>query len=347
MPGTEPRPTVPRHPDPDRILKNLKPPTMTADVPRLPPRPAAMHKGQSGRVAVIAGSRGMSGAAVLCGLGALRGGAGLVRVYCPGSIQPVIATHEPSLMTVGLPETKAGQISDTTPMELITEMMCDWAGAIAIGPGLGPTKPGDDIFQIVGWVLADTHCPVVADADALNAAPDEPPGEWLGRRRDIPTIITPHPGEMARLRKVAGLPPMDLPSMDTLNAVGSNDAATGEYDQVRLRIAHEYAALTGVTVVLKGYRTVVCTAEQAYINTTGNPGMATGGMGDVLTGLIAALLGQGLPPFDAARLAVYTHGLAGDYCVRKLAPAGFVARELAEELPRALADAARAPIGFR
>ena len=325
-----PKPSEPK-PKSLPAQSNVPPPAMVSDVPALPPRALETHKGQAGHVAIIAGSRGMSGAAVLCGMGALRAGAGLARVFCPASIQPVIATHEPSLMTKGLPETKEGQISaEHTPMELITEMMCEWANAIAVGPGLGPTHPGGDIFQIVGWVLADRHCPVVVDADALNAAPDEPPGEWLGRRRDVPTVITPHPGEMARLRKVAGLPPL-----------------SGKDDETRLRSAHEYALLTGVTVVLKGYRTVVCTPEQAYINTTGNPGMATGGMGDVLTGVIAALLGQGLSAFDAARLGVYVHGLAGDRCARRIGPVGFVARELAEELPPALAQANQPQIGFR
>jgi NAD(P)H-hydrate epimerase len=125
-----------------------------------------------------------------------------------------------------------------------------------------------------------------------------------------------------------------------------SDLATMD-DAARLAAAHEYACFADATVVLKGHRTVVCTAEQAYINTTGNPGMATGGMGDVLTGLIAALLGQGLSAFDAARLAVHAHGLAADRLAKAVAPFGYLAREVADAIPAALADATRPRLGFK
>ena len=135
---------------------------------------------------------------------------------------------------------------------------------------------------------------------------------------------------MARLRKAAGL--ADL---------------RGDDDNTRLRIAHEYACYAGAAVVLKGHRTVVCTRDRAYVNTTGNPGMATGGMGDVLTGLIAALLGQALDAFDAARLGVYCHGLAADICATRIGPVGYLARDVAEMLPVALARSANARMGFK
>jgi NAD(P)H-hydrate epimerase len=135
---------------------------------------------------------------------------------------------------------------------------------------------------------------------------------------------------MARLREAAGLPEL-----------------MGSDDDTRLRIAHEYAQLTGLTVVLKGHRTVVCTPNEAYVNTTGNPGMATGGMGDVLTGLIAALLAQGLNAYDGARLAVHCHGLAADMCAKRIGPVGYLARDVAETLPAALARASNARIGFK
>jgi hydroxyethylthiazole kinase-like uncharacterized protein yjeF len=248
-------------------------------------------------------------------------------VLTPESVQPVVATAEPCLMTVPLPETRDGQVSPKAP-DVIKKMACEWAEAIAIGPGLGPAQEDNGVWVVVERILAEAP-PVVVDADALNAAPEMLHAS-LARRQPRPSVITPHPGEMARLRRGASLP-----------EISGND------DETRLRIAHEYARLTGAVVVLKGYRTVVCTSDQARVNTTGNPGMATGGMGDVLTGLIAALLGQGLSAYDAARLGVYVHGLAADRCEKKIAPLGYVAREVADAVPAALAEAARPPIGFK
>lgn len=303
-------------------MTRAKLPAVTNEVPVLPTRPPAMHKGQAGRVAIVAGSRGMSGAALLSALGALRGGAGLVRVYCPGSILPIVAAGEPCLMTVPLPEDEAGHVAlpSTTVLDL------KWADVLAIGPGLGQA---DSVGDTVARVLAEFAGPLVVDADGLNTLAPRGPSVWSART-GRPTIITPHPGEMARLRAGAGLGGM-----------------TGDDDATRLQGAHEYAAQTGLTVVLKGHRTVVCTPTDAYVNTTGNAGMATGGMGDVLTGLAAALLAQGLRVFDAARLAVHVHGLAADHCARDVGPVGYLARDVADAVPRALAEASRPRIGFR
>ncbi|MGD8451631.1 MAG: NAD(P)H-hydrate dehydratase [Phycisphaerae bacterium] len=304
-------------------------PTIVTDVPRLPERPAEMHKGVAGHVAIVAGSRGMSGAALLAGLGALRGGAGLVRVFTPASVQPIVAAGEPCLMTVPLPESRTGQLA-TRAIGTIEEMALAWAHAVAIGPGLGASATaGSGVTRIVREVLAG-DVPVVVDADALNAAPGELP-DWLAARTpERPVIVTPHPGEMARLR--AGT---------KLRELRGGDAET------RLRLAHEYAKLTGAVVVLKGHETVVATPAEAYVNATGNPGMASGGMGDVLTGLLAALAGQGLSAFEAARLGVYAHGLAADRCAQHIGPVGYLARDVAEALPAALAEASRESIGFR
>ncbi len=313
------------------------PPPPTADVPGLPPRPAAMHKGQAGRVAIIAGSRGMSGAAVLCGLGALRGGAGLVRVYCPESVQPIIAASEPCLMTVPLPEDDAGRIASGPAG---SRLDLDWPTAVALGPGLGQDAA---LAQFIRYVLHTFARPLVVDADGLNnlagsSATADSIDVWK-RRAAGSTIVTPHPGEMARLRSAAGLPEL-----------------AGDDDETRLRIAHEYAGLASVTVVLKGHRTVVCTPASGkgrggpplhYVNTTGNPGMATGGMGDVLTGFIAALLAQGMSAFDAARLGVYAHGLAADRCAKQIAPVGYLAHDVAAALPAALHEASRPRMGFK
>lgn len=304
------------------------------EVPRLPQRPADFHKGQAGHVALLAGSRGMSGAAVLCGVGALRGGAGLVRVHCPGSILPLVAQANPCLMTVPLPEDESGRLRDAARLkELVT---WDWASAVGIGPGLGQS---DEVRECVLAALETADCPVVVDADGLNHLSGitldagkrrAAPLDWWSARRGRVTVVTPHPGEMARLRAAARLA-----------------ERKGSGDDERLTTAYEYAALTGTVVVLKGRRTVVAAAERAYVNNTGNPGMATGGMGDVLTGLISALVAQGMEACEAACLGVWLHGRAADLLSRQLGPIGYLAHEVADMLPAALAEAAREPIGFR
>ncbi len=305
------------------MTSHSAPPRIVEDVPPLPSRAPTAHKGATGRVAVVAGSRQMSGAAVLCGLGALRGGAGLVRVYTAASAQPAVAAAEPSLMTVPLAESELGSIS--APLSGVVNL--DWPKVLAVGPGLGRTP---ELARGVGQLVHNFVGPIVLDADGLNNIATMKREEWL-HHRSTQIVITPHPGEMARLREGLGLP----------------EVAIADEDEVRLRVAAEYARLTGTTVVLKGHRTVVCTSERAFINTTGNAGMATGGMGDVLTGLIAALLAQGMAPFDAARLAVNAHGHAADLLEREFAPFGYLAREVADRLPRALVECSRPRVGFR
>lgn len=296
-------------------------------IPMLPDRSASMHKGQAGRVAIVAGSRGMSGAACLAGLAALRSGAGLVRLLVPDSILPIVASSEPSLMTVALPEDRGGQLANGATLA-IDEAALHWASALAAGPGLGSARADNGVRGAVRRVLRFDG-PVVLDADGLNATADGLV-DILQSRPGPPAVLTPHPGEMARLRAGAGL-----------------ESADGQDDNARIRTAHEYAARARCVVLLKGHRTVVATPDQFYINTTGNAGMATGGMGDVLTGLIAALLGLGMDPFKAACLAAYAHGLAGDMLARQFAPFGYLARELADHLPQALTQSKLADIGFK
>ncbi len=315
-------------------------PTPTYDVPCLPERAPTTHKGQAGHVAIVAGSRGMTGAAVLSGLGALRGGAGLVRIYCPESVQPIIAAAEPCLMTVPLRDRGSGHLN---VKPLASEIDAEWANVCAIGPGLG-VAPSTAVAACVAAAIC-FKAPLVLDADMLNMLAGE--GED-GKKCDAflnmevlrqnvnqnsghyPIVLTPHPGEMARLRRASGL-----------------DDLGGDDDETRLRCAHEFAVKTDTIVVLKGHRTVVCTTDRAFINTTGNPGMATGGMGDVLTGLLAALIAQGMEAFDAACLAVHVHGLAADYCTEHIGPIGYLARDVADALPSALRDAGRGRIGYR
>ncbi|MBM3968936.1 MAG: NAD(P)H-hydrate dehydratase [Planctomycetes bacterium] len=274
---------------------------MIDQLPSAPVRPADAHKGTFGRVLVIGGSRGMSGATSLAGLGALRGGAGLVYLAVPSEILPVVAAMEPSYLTIPLAtDEEHGCLSADGLKGLRTA--CVGKDALALGPGLGQSR---GVATIVNSLFSEVSQPMVVDADALNVlAPQRAAG---------PRILTPHPGEFARL-------------------IGS-DIATVQ--QQRAKLAAEFAAAHRVILVLKGQGTVVTDGDRVAINRTGNPGMATGGSGDVLTGLIAALLAQGMPAFEAAQLGAHLHGLAGDLAAAELSQPALIA----SDLPKFLAQA--------
>ena len=245
------------------------------------PRQPDSHKGDYGHVLIVAGSMGKTGAAHLSALGALRSGAGLVTVATPAPCLPIVAAMGPEYMTVPLHETPDGLHPDG--VDHVIEMARD---VLALGPGLG-TAPGTREF--VRQLVDRATMPLVIDADGLNAFAENP--DHLNGREGRDVIITPHPGEMARL-------------------VGMS---TDEVQASRLEIARNFAVAHHVFVVLKGHRTLIATPDdKVFINPTGNPGMATGGTGDILTGMIAAWLAQLLDAEAACRLAVYLHGLAGD-----------------------------------
>ena len=273
-------------------------------LPALPQRNADSHKGTYGRVLVIAGSRGMSGAACLSGLGALRGGAGLVFVAIPCGITPIVAGMEPSYLTIPLPEDDEGRLDAAAAETLRDEITTP--NVIAIGPGCGQSPA---ITEIVTWLYREVEKPLVVDADGLNALStlDTLPAA-AG-----PRILTPHPGEFARLTGT------DIKSVQ----------------QTREERAAEFAAAHDCVVLLKGAGTVITDGRRIAVNSTGNSGMATGGSGDVLTGLIAALLAQGLPAFEAAQLAAHVHGLAGDLAAAELSERGLIASDLPAYLPAA------------
>jgi tRNA threonylcarbamoyl adenosine modification protein YjeE len=233
-------------------------------------------------VLIVAGSRGKTGAAILAAQGALRSGAGLLTIATPRSCVPVIAAHTPDYMTEALEETIDGTI-DYAAVEYVLGLPAD---VLAIGPGLGR---GEGVTTFMRDLLERSEMPLVFDADALNAFADEP-AALLGREgRDL--IITPHPGEMARL-------------------VG---CTVDDVQADRIGIARDFASSHRVYVVLKGYRTVIATPDgKIFINPTGSPGMATGGTGDVLAGMLAAWLAQLLDAEGACKLAVYLHGAAGE-----------------------------------
>jgi NAD(P)H-hydrate epimerase len=275
-------------------------------LPKLKPRAIDAHKGDFGKVCIIAGSVGMSGAAALAGRSALRAGAGLVRVATPKSVLPIVASIEASFTTIPLPEDSSGRIS-AKAINIILEAVGQ-NDAVAFGPGIGTSGA---LRSVLDTLLERDDLKLVIDADGLNNLAGIK--DWPGKLK-AKVILTPHPGEMRRLW--SGLFREPLP------------------DQ-RQPLALQLAQHTGTIVALKGAGTVVTDGEKVYINNTGNPGMATAGSGDVLTGVITALLGQGLSGFDAAVLGVYVHGLAGDITAEKLGQVGMITTDIIDSLPEA------------
>jgi NAD(P)H-hydrate epimerase len=273
----------------------------------LPIRPHDAHKGRYGHLLVVAGSVGKTGAAVLACLGALRSGTGLVTCATPGSQQPVVAGQLSEAMTEPVPETAARTIS-AKAVERIVELLARM-DALALGPGLGLDP---ETQAAVRTLVREAERPVVVDADALTALAGH-----VGLCRDAPAarLLTPHPGEAARL-------------------LGSSIA---DVQADRIASARRLAAESGAVVALKGARTVVAAPDgQVAVNPTGNPGMATGGTGDVLTGIAGGLVAQGVAPVAALRAAVYLHGMAGDLAAEARGEAGLVAGDVAGSLPAAI-----------
>ena len=278
------------------------------ELPRLPRRATDGHKGTYGKVLVIAGSRGMSGAAVLCGRAALRSGAGLVQVASPAEVQDIVAAGCPAYMTTGIRQHTDGSFGDGTAEE--TFDLARSADVLAIGPGLGRGAGTGAFVRRMIEELADK--PVVLDADGLFAV--SPFRGVTGRT--APLVLTPHPGEFARL----------------------TGGAAPDTDAERYKQAVTFARMFGCVLLLKGSGTLVTDGTKLYRNTTGNPGMATGGSGDVLTGVIAALIGQGLSALDAAILGAWVHGRAGDFGARALGQTALTAPDLVEHLPAAFRE---------
>lgn len=313
-------------------------------LPWLAKRPAESNKGSYGRVLIVGGSRGMAGAAALAGMAALRSGAGLVRLAVADCCLETIASFEASMMTSPLVCDAEGRIAGTARERLAELTAPTSATSIVCGPGLSRSA---ELDELVAWLYTSLKQPAVFDADALNALAAQP--EAL-KKPGGPRILTPHPGEFARL-------------------VGAKEIEPREVQEQK---AIELATTAGVVIVLKGHRTLVTDGERSAHNTTGNPGMATGGTGDVLTGITTALLGQQLdtttsqtrplskgigfahPPsplgtghgegerstsshvFNVARLAAHVHGLAGDLAAAELGEVSLIASDLIRFLPAAL-----------
>lgn len=265
----------------------------------LPDRNPWGHKGNFGKLLLLCGSRGYTGAAFFAAMGALRSGAGLVFLGVPESIYGIEAVKLNEPVIFPLPDAGGRLSADAVP-EILTRL--PQMDAVLVGPGLGQSE---GTLAVVRAVLEKAECPVVVDADGINVLSAH---RDLLRGRKLPTILTPHDGEFARLGGVIG--------------------------EDRMAAAAALAEELGCTVLLKGHETCITDGVNGYINPTGNPGMAVGGSGDVLAGVITALLGAGLPPLEAAACGAWLHGAAGDRCAAELGQYGMLPTDMLSALPR-------------
>jgi hydroxyethylthiazole kinase-like uncharacterized protein yjeF len=274
----------------------------------IPEREAGSHKGDFGHALIVAGSPGKAGACILAARAAVRAGAGLVTAAVPEPILQTVDLGSIESMTLGLPAAASGQLAERAA-DVVLEAS-EGMAVLALGPGLGQDP---STAAAIRRIVLDCPLPLVLDADGLNAFAGRA-GELAGRRAE--TILTPHPGELGRLLGIS----------------------TARIQEDRIGAARGAAEETGAIVVLKGNLSLIASGTAVFVNPTGNPGMATGGSGDVLTGLIAGLVAQGLDALDATVLAVYLHGLAGDLAVSRLGELPLAAGDLIEILPAALAS---------
>jgi len=270
----------------------------------LPRRSADAHKGTTGHLLVVAGAPGKTGAAAMTALSAMRAGAGLVTLAVPRNLNPVIEPQVTEVMTSPLPETVDGTL-DEKALDRILALAAD-KKCLALGPGIGT---GEETQRLVHRLVEQSPVPLVIDADGLNCIAGDAD---LLKRAAAPVVITPHPGEMSRL----------------------SDTPTRKIQQDRIGHSRSFAERHRVVVVLKGAATVVAAPDGAcFVNPTGNPGMASGGMGDVLTGLIAGLLTQGIAPPAASCAGAFVHGMAADALAEKVGPFGYLASDVMFEVP--------------
>jgi hydroxyethylthiazole kinase-like uncharacterized protein yjeF len=276
----------------------------------VPRRAPDAHKGDAGSVLVVGGSAGLAGAVALAGMSALRTGAGRVTVALPSSVEALVKPAMLEVMTLPLPDRGAGALGPEARVAILAR--AEKMQVVALGPGLSLAAGAAELAR---RLLAESPAPVVLDADGLTACAGRADELFATTARRSPLVVTPHVGEMARL---TGL-------------------QTRAIDADRLDVARRFARAWDAVVVLKGAPTVVAAPDgRATVNATGNPGMATGGMGDVLTGAVAGFIAQGLLPYDAARLAVFVHGLAADLAHGDVGPLGLVAGDVMTRLPRAI-----------
>ena len=265
----------------------------------LPDRHPEAHKGDFGKILLLCGSEGFTGAAALAAMGALRSGAGLVYLGVPRCIYAIEAVKLTEAIVFPLPE-EDGKLSAAALAPILRRL--PQMDAVLIGPGLGQSE---GTLAVTREVLEEATCPVVVDADSINVLAAH---KDILRERRHSTILTPHAGEFRRLG--------------------------GQTGQGRVSDAVAFARDTGCILVLKGHKTVITDGEECYVNPTGNPGMAVGGSGDVLSGIIVSLLGQKLPPLQAAACGCWLHGAAGDICAGEIGQYGMLPSDMVEVLPR-------------
>ncbi|HET9211275.1 MAG TPA: NAD(P)H-hydrate dehydratase [Thermoanaerobaculia bacterium] len=273
----------------------------------IPERDPDSHKGDYGHALIVAGSPGKAGACILAARAAVRAGAGLVTAAVPEPILQTVDLGSIESMTLALPAGASGHLAERAAEAVLDA--AEGKAALALGPGLGQEI---STVAAIRRIVLECPLPLVLDADGINAFAGKA-GDLAGRRAE--TILTPHPGELGRLLGIS----------------------TAQIQEDRIAAARGAAEETGAVVILKGHMTLVASGTAVFVNPTGNPGMATGGTGDVLTGLIAGLLAQGLDALDAAVLGVYLHGLAGDLAASRLGEIPLAANDLIEILPAALA----------
>lgn len=267
----------------------------------LPDRDLHAHKGNFGRILLLCGSEGYTGAAYLCAMGALRSGAGLVYLGVPRSIYPIMAVKLTEAIVFPLPD-KEGMFSEEAIDAVLPKL--NHMDVVVIGPGLGQSE---GTFSFTKQILERFHGPVILDADGINVICRH---KDILRGRTCPTVLTPHEGEFHRL---------------------GGDCSSG-----RVPAAQAFAKAYGVVLLLKGHETVITDGKDTYLNPTGNPGMATGGSGDVLTGIIAGLVGQGLSSLRASACGAWLHGKCGDVCANEIGQYGMLPSDMLQVLPRLL-----------
>ena len=283
-------------------------------LPELTPRKKNTHKGSYGRVLVLAGSPGMTGAAYLCSKAALRSGSGIVTLGIPESLNPVMETKLTCVMTYPLPETKASTLSNKGRKKILK--LCESHDVIALGPGLSQQP---ETRELILWLIKNMDRTMVIDADGLNALANNV--DVLHKIKQN-VVLTPHPGEMSRLTGLRSAKDVQKERLNT---------ASQFVQSIQKKLKGEKE----LVLVLKGDKTIVADYKKVYVNRTGNTGMATAGVGDVLTGIIVSLIGQGLGVFDASQLGVYIHGLAGDIAAKKKGELSMIASDIIDCLPDA------------
>jgi hydroxyethylthiazole kinase-like uncharacterized protein yjeF len=296
----------------------------------IPARPVYSHKGDYGHVLIVAGSRGKTGAALMAAKACMRAGAGLVTIGIPESLMDVLQCRVTEEMTLPLPDRGDGSLSSKA-LDAILAFVSEKADVLAIGPGIGVS---DETRRLLSGIILSARAPLVVDADGINALSD-PKNRGKGvkallKKTPASIILTPHSGEMARLLQGTGgmeKGGRGFPGVSALRALIEGD---------RITAAQTFSKETGTFLVLKGVPTIIAEPEgRSFINTTGNPGMATAGTGDVLTGIIASFLAQGLNPLSSAILGPFLHGLAGDIAGHEVGQHSLIASDIIQALPAA------------